>query len=156
MPATEPTRCILLTPPRRAGDGDVARPDLSQQEWEVTEFDDPALAMAELAVCERGQAARSAWGLERATRVVLAVDQPDHCPHLAAMLGAVARYMPSVAVWDCSDGQLRPMPLPTVAPAVRTSRTAPADSSAVCEDADAANISREELDMLLETGGHDQ
>jgi hypothetical protein len=122
----------------------------------VTVFDDPVLAMAELAVCERGQAARSAWGLERATRVVLAVDQPDDCQHLAAMLEAVAHYMPSVAVWDCSDGQLRPMPLPAVAPAEQRPRTGSAADSTAGDGGDAATISREELDMLLETGGHDQ
>lgn len=174
MPATDFTRCIVLTPTRPASE--AVRAALAERTWVVDAFDDPALAMAELAVCERAQAARSAWGLQRAGKVVLALDEPDSCAQVQPLLAAVKRYMPDVAIWDCSRGRLTPVhePSETVAAAgVEPQESSVCDEAginyqeaeAVREEADAmhddeveqaATISRAELDMLLDMGEDEQ
>lgn len=163
MPADAPTKCIWLAQPRKTRSGLTQPHLLSQQGWDVTAFDDPVLAMAELALCERAQAARSAWGLERVNRVVLAVEEPDACSQTSAMLAAVARYLPDVAVWHCSNGQLQPVTLTPAssAPAGAAEHgldlIAPTDEPPKWQcDTQEANITRDELDMLLDLGGEDE
>lgn len=167
MSAIQSTRCILLTSSQPSSQADDPAQHLLQNQWEVIKCVDPLHAMAELALSEHGQAARAAWGLSRAVRTVLAISWPETCPHLKAMLTAVGRYFPNVTICNCSNSQLKPLPLST--PPTSPPRDIPADPSpqspadsttsdnpSPASKTERATLSREELDMLLETQGDEQ
>jgi len=168
MPTNDRTTCIVLmhNNERNATSADdVVRHALEQRGWAITYLDDPTQAMVELAICERAQTARAAWGLQRAANVVLAIDQPQ-CYEL--LLDAVAHYLPTVQVYDCSGGKLRLLqqstngqtpsitkPEQVSEPKAQTSATTDRrESDDESRDANTSpSISRDELDMLLEMTG---
>jgi hypothetical protein len=112
---TQWTRAIVLMPPPPEGRGvsDSLKSEFARRDWFVVEQHDPHLALSELCLRERAQAARSAWGLHRMEQVALVVVQPEywrqHGRELDALLAAVVRYAPSAAIWKVVDNNVHPV-----------------------------------------------
>lgn len=83
------------------------------RDWFAVQQHDPYLAMAELCLRERTQAARAAWGLQRMEQIALVVLQPEHWRHLDELIAAVRRYLPNASAWMAtSDDELVPFGAP--------------------------------------------
>lgn len=123
------------------------------RDWKVRCINDPLLAMAELALCERAEAARSAWGLHRAGRLALALQQPTNDQYVQDLICAVRQYLPGVSIYDCTDSTPRLLtPAHDHVVSEQPTRTG-ADMHDDGDENDAHAISRDELDMLFEAAG---
>lgn len=154
------TICIALTPPGAAVD--ALRAAATQRGWRVVPFDEPIEALAELAIRERAQAARSAWGLPRVDQVVMTVVEPSQCEAFHDLSSAMAKYFPSVERYVLTDNRLTAVAipaeangsarrgLPTLPKRALTPRTACAEAMTPTEmEAESSTVTREELDILL-------
>ncbi|MHC4414098.1 MAG: hypothetical protein ACYS0G_02310 [Planctomycetota bacterium] len=93
---------------------------LESRGWQRHECHELVPALAELCVLERTQTSRDVDGLARAEGIALLVVEPARWSQLDAMLSAVRRYLPGVAVWSYADGSLR-----ALEPPAETVRSAP-------------------------------
>ncbi|HRQ76312.1 MAG TPA: hypothetical protein PK098_10385 [Phycisphaerales bacterium] len=157
------TICIALTPPGAAVD--ALRAVATERGWRVVPFDEPLEAMAELAVRERAQAARSAWGLPRVDQVVMTVVEPSQCEAFHDLNGALAKYFPSVERYVFMDKRLTAVAaaaetngsarrgLPTLPKRELTPRSAGAEAMTPPATSDmepvSSTVTREELEILL-------
>jgi hypothetical protein len=85
--------------------------------------------MAELCVQERLERSRSAWGLQRARRLALVImpaEAPSRTSQTRELFNAVRRYLPGVAVWLYTSGELLPL---TNAPAAQAAGQSEAEQS---------------------------
>lgn len=167
---------IVLTQPQ-AGASAALREEFSARDWYPIEQEDPYLALAEICLRQRAQAARAAWGLQPLERLALVVIDPERWPQLRDLAAAVQRYVPGASVWTAQQDELtlvapaaqareeskaastptataaspRPRPMPRALDGDR-------DGEDEAMNAEARNrISREEIDMLLELrNGEDQ
>jgi hypothetical protein len=133
---------------------------MTQRGWTTTSLDDPCLAMAELCLLERGQAARAAWGLNGGRRLVLVLaDNAPSDPLAEALVDAVRWYLPDVAIWRAQGASLTRLD-----PDIRADATDPrpppapvdAEPEAIAEHDDrepppTTEITVEEIDMLFGT-----
>ena len=108
------TRVIVLTPPQPGGGPDAAlKAEFAQRDWYAVEHSDPCMAMAELCLREKSQAARAAWGLQRMEQIALVVLQPDawrqHAGMLDDLTDAVKAFVPSASIWIADDHDLKPI-----------------------------------------------
>lgn len=147
MSAEDTIKCILLLPPDRPRSH--ARTELAGRGWDVLELTSAIEAMAELAICERSQAARSAWGLQRGANVILAIEEPAACQHVPPLLRAIRMYLPSLTVLECIDGQFSPLNASKVEDIVCPEDEADAEQ---LPELGAFKVTRDELNMLLELG----
>ncbi len=86
--------------------------EFRRRDWFAVVQHDPYLALAELALRERAQAARSAWGLQRMEGLALVMLEPMRWPGetMASLCAAVRRWLPpSVSLWRVDAGELTPM-----------------------------------------------
>lgn len=158
MPNTDTTCCVCLA--RFEVDNPLPSQLAVSRGWAVISVHDPVHAMAELASRECAQASRSAWGLQRTTGIALAAEL--HCwPQWPQLRDALARYLPSVSVWDCRDGGLVRIELPQhevrSAPdesAMSQMQDQSASEESTSDDCQATSISRDELSMLLQGDQH--
>lgn len=179
MTEQDVTRAVAMVPPGRRLSA-REREALEERGWRYTEVADPVLAFAELALRERAQRARAAWGLPRAERIVLVIIEPPAHRETAPLLEALSRYFNAVEVWACALARLSPLEHRTLATPSRrrlpplsspgtqaarhegdttteqnrhptqTEREGASDRE---DHVEAASISRDELDMLLEVTG---
>lgn len=106
---------IVLTPPPPDGCGmtEGLKALFAARDWFAVQQHDPYLAMAELCLRERTQAARAAWGLQRMEQIALVVLQPERWQHLDELIAAVRRYLPNASAWMAtSDDELVPFGAP--------------------------------------------
>jgi hypothetical protein len=171
--APAPPPSSLANPGAAAGTTSLSpqvQAQFEQRDWFAIEHHDPYLALAELCLRERAQAARTAWGLQRMEKIALVILHPARWPDqvVAELTQAVQRHMPSASVHLADDAGIEPAPaasLPSQARAdtKRNGRMfAPQDSAdnavppaglaapSVAGDAGSpARVSRDEIDMLL-------
>ncbi|MCA9286042.1 MAG: hypothetical protein KDA22_12535 [Phycisphaerales bacterium] len=97
-----PTVCVVLS---RPGDPESARlhERLAERRVSAVESASPVEAMAEVCLQERAQRARSAWGLQRSSRLALVVVDRSHWRTLSAMLEALGSHLPEASVWMCDE-----------------------------------------------------
>jgi len=168
------TACIVVTSATTTGD-DALSHVLAARGWRSIPVDDPVVAMAEAALREREQRVRTEWGLLRNEAVAMVIDTYD-CDEVAwdersKLIRAMRRYLPNVALWSFDgkqlvlmtgegarseqSGAMTPDPEHAVQKQtqVREQRGRDDDSTnAATEEADVI-ITREEVDMLLESMG---
>jgi len=135
------TRGVLLV--ERGRDIDATLRDaIAAHGWSVTALHDPVMAMAELCLLERSQAARSAWGLRGTSDLVLVLADPTP---LDDLVDAVQWYLPGVAIWRAENGTMTMLDAPPETAA--DTPTSPAGPPA--EDAPPADVTAAEIDMLF-------
>jgi len=134
---SEVTRGILLTP--RGGAEPLVNDAIGARGWTITTLDDPVMAMSELCLLERSQAARAAWGLRGTADLVLIVSgeaMPDD------LVAAVQWYLPDVVIWRYDDAAITMLDGEPEA-------NASADASPASSNAPPAEVSAAEIDMLF-------
>ncbi len=149
------TRCVLLAP---EGDRAEVRGDLmARPGWIAHEVNEPLAAWAELCLLERLVTSRRAWGLHAVENVALVVVDPGRWPQLPAMLAAARRYLPETRLWVYADGALQELAVngePAEEVGVAAASPLIPDEWGPSHDHEAVSppqISREEIDMLLES-----
>lgn len=111
------TRVIVLAPnsdgDAQAADGatraiESLLPEFEKRDWFAIVHGDPYLAFAELALRERAQAARAAWGLQRMEGLALVIVDPEQwpAPLLDDLRQAVRRSLPAASVWTASGDRI--------------------------------------------------
>lgn len=83
--------------------------EFQRRDWFAVVQHDPYLALAELALRERAQAARAAWGLQRMEGLALVAIEPSRWPGtlVREMFSAVRRWLPpSVTVWTAINDRI--------------------------------------------------
>jgi hypothetical protein len=142
---------------------------LRQRGWQVIVRDDPHLAMAELCLQHRSLLSRAGWttGREFLAVVVLSPGGPPPEPQ-QALIASARRYLPQIASWLYTGGELVPLhagtelpaPLPPAGDAPRGTfddlgvigaapPASPAPDPSADDEQDPARISTDELDMLF-------
>lgn len=114
------TRVIVLAPDA-GGAGDNAgaaghgpleslHAEFEKRDWFAIVQPDPYQALAELALRDRAQAARAAWGLQRMEGLALLVIEPERWPAdmLGDLLATVRRCLPEATLWTASDNRIEP------------------------------------------------
>ncbi len=115
--SNEWTRVIVLTPAPASGtvQGGALSPKLkslfAERDWFAVVHHDPYVAMAELCLREKAQAARSGWGLQRLEKLALAIVDVKESPELSELLQAIRDYVPSATLWRASDHEVVPINL---------------------------------------------
>ena len=117
------TRVVVLAP-HAGGDAQSAdgaacvierlQPEFEKRDWFAIVHADPYLAFTELALRERAQAARAAWGLQRMEGLALLIVEPEQWPStlLDDLRQALRRSLPTAAVWIASDDRIEPAEAP--------------------------------------------
>jgi hypothetical protein len=149
------------------------RNEFAQRDWFAIEHDDPYLAMAELCLRERAQAARAAWGLQRMERMALVILHPEHWPAemLDDLIQAVRACLSDITVYAVRDDRVEPVGQPAAsgrrAPeasaakvdgvgkvlnvADRSNAARPRAAPSLADD-ESSRLTRDEIDMLLRAG----
>jgi hypothetical protein len=139
---------------------------LARQQWQAVMVTEPIAAMVEAALREREQTARSEWGLLRNEYAVVVLSQhwlDQQTDGGEALVRAMCQYLPSVELWAQAGDEL--VLLRRTTPAISSAASAPhrresasrsndmrsmINSEASASQLD-TTITREEMDMLLET-----
>ena len=117
-------------PPPAGGLSTALAEEFQRRDWFAVVQHDPYLALAELALRERAQAARAAWGLQRMEGLALVAIEPSRWPGTLVrdMFSAVRRWLPpSVTVWTAIDDRIdrapneEPDPATPISNAIATS-----------------------------------
>ncbi len=171
------TRVIVLAPPSEqsapSADGAIGvigviqrlQPEFEKRDWFAIVHSDPYLAFAELALRERAQAARAAWGLQRMEGLALVVVEPERWPValLDDLRRAVRRSLPAASLWTASGDRIEPAdsPPPTTKATERLSKgdftlgsRQPSEVHALRGSTSASNVSENgsaEPDAVTET-----
>lgn len=172
------TSANSASPPASAISESLRR-QFSERDWFPVLHHDPYLALSELALRDRAQTTRAAWGLQRMEGIALVILQPETWPQplMDDLTSAARRCVSGATIWTVTDERIEPALSRPNDPAARaTSNPAPfARSSNVpasrATDADRlpaeemdhgkipaenqeldrmARLSREEIDMLLQ------
>lgn len=117
------TRVIVLAPPSHnealSADGAISgidrlQPEFEKRDWFAIVHSDPYLAFAELALRERAQAARAAWGLQRMEGLALVIVESERWPRplLDDLRCAVRRSLPAASLWTASGDRIEPAEAP--------------------------------------------
>jgi hypothetical protein len=83
--------------------------EFQKRDWFAVVQHDPYLALAELALRERAQTARAAWGLQRMEGLALVVVEPARWPEASMrdLFSAVRRWLPpSVTIWTATEDRI--------------------------------------------------
>jgi hypothetical protein len=176
------TRVVVLAPaPAPSPSANLGATSLSpqvqtqfeQRDWFAIEHHDPYLAMAELCLRERAQAARAAWGLQRMERMALVILHPEHWPAemLDDLIQAVRACLSDITVYAVRDDRVEPVGQPAAsgrrAPeasaakvdgvgkvlnvADRSNAARPRAAPSLADD-ESSRLTRDEIDMLLRAG----
>jgi hypothetical protein len=162
MTTTAETLCIVLSPGPQRLPLDV-RSAIEARGWRAIAAQSPLAALAEAAVHERISAARAAWGLQRSENIAMVIVDPPALRETDALLDALRRYFPSVAVLAAQSGQLielsaRPVDSggghkPAAAQARMDMQREGGRNGGPATDGESptgsSTVTREELDMLL-------
>lgn len=153
------TICIIIASESDRGDGRLRRV-LAERQWQPVMHTEPLAAMAEAAIREGEQVARSEWGLLRTESIVMMISErwaDEHADDQAQLIHAMRQYLPGISLWSLDGHDLTPIHVPQSAcePAgAMHSRSEPAhriDGHLSTSEARASiTITREEMDMLLE------
>lgn len=109
MPQTRNwTRCIALVPHGHVVGAQVKRL-AAARDWVPVEQHDSHLAMAEICIRLRAQRARRSWGLPSGEKLALVVVDPDGWDSLDALITAIQRFAPEVAIWSFAYDELLPL-----------------------------------------------
>lgn len=114
--AAKRTRAIIVSAPGQPHDAAI-RDALRSRNWIVSEQFELHAALTELCLLDKGEAARSSWGLPPVESVAVVVDLPAGHAEAQQFIQAVERYAPRASVWIARDGRMRstsgePMPDP--------------------------------------------
>jgi len=93
------------------------RRQFAERDWFAVVHHDPYLALAELALRDRAQTTRAAWGLQRMEGIALVVLQPDAWPGdmRRDLIAAARRCVNAATIWTARDDRIEPAEAPAPA-----------------------------------------
>ena len=98
------------------------RSEFENRDWFAIVQHDPFLAMAELALREKAQAARAAWGLQRMEGLALVIVEPTRWPDAIVrdLCAAVRRWLPAATLWSTTGDRIEPIASDAAKPLVNS------------------------------------
>jgi hypothetical protein len=115
-PSETPGNSALPPPPASALSESLRR-QFSERDWFPVAHHDPYLALAELALRDRAQTTRAAWGLQRMEGIALVIVQPETWPHplLDDLMKAARRCVNDATIWTVTDEVIERAATPSAA-----------------------------------------
>lgn len=114
-----------------AGLSEALRAEFEKRDWFAVVEHDPHLALAELALREKAQSARAAWGLQRMEGLALVIVEPKRWADetVADLCAAIRRWLPAATIWSASGDRIDAINNPPCSKVKSNSRTASHNSS---------------------------
>lgn len=97
---------------------EALRAEFQKRDWFAVVHHDPYLALADIALREKAQAARAAWGLQRIEGLALVVVDLQSWEEsmVRDLCTAVRRWLPAATLWSASDDRIEPIAYETISP----------------------------------------